>query len=129
MWGETRECSLSYFDKGIHKNTHILWILRETQKIPTFDFKRGQKKCPPPSVGFLREEHKKIYPVGFLRWGDTKRCPPVEFLREGQKKMSPPWNFYRGDTKLCPPRGIFTGGNTKRCPPRWFLTGGKTSPP
>ena len=120
MWGETRECSLSYFDKCIHKNTHILWILRETQKIPTFDFKRGHKNVPHPRGIFTRGTqkdiprwiftvggHKKMSPRGILTGGTQKDVPPVEFLPGGHKIMSPPWDFYGGGTpKDVPPVGF-----------------------
>ena len=117
MWGETRECSLSYFDKGIHKNTHILWILRGDAKNSHFWFQEGTQKCPPPPWDFYGR--------------NTKRYTPLDFYGGGTQKDVPPWNFYGRDKKRCPPRGIFTGGTQNYVPPVGFLRGGtqKDVPP
>ena len=115
--GETRECSLSYFDKCIHKNTHILWVLRGDAKNSHFWFQEGTQKCPPPPWDFYGR--------------NTKRYTPLDFYGGGTQKDVPPWNFYGRDKKRCPPRGIFTGGTQNYVPPVGFLRGEhkKMSPP
>ena len=133
--GETRECSLSYFDKCIHKNTHILWVLRGDAKNSHFWFQEGTQKCPPPLRGiftggtqkdiprwiFTVGGHKKMSPRGIFTGGTKKDVPPVEFLPGGHKIMSPPWDFYGGEHKKMSPPLVFDGGENVPPVTNWVV--------